>query len=86
MLGPKGQDLGTLSPRAPTIWKAEGYSAWDEMIMPKTDVKASYKLSAPNWADVQSRLGGSTYGPLYRLEVDIMIGAAREAVRAVTGA
>lgn len=81
LLGPKGQNLGTLVPRAPTIWKAEAYSAWDEMIMPKTDVKASYKLSVPNWTAVQSKLGGSTFGPLYRLEADIMIGDVTKTVR-----
>ena len=80
-LGPKGQDLGTLVARAPTIWKAEGYSVWDEMVMPKTDVKASYKLSTPSWAEVQSKLGGSTFGPLYRLEADIMIGDVKKTVR-----
>lgn len=80
-IGPKGQALGTLAPRAPTIWKAAGYAAWDEMILPKTDVKASYKLSVPNWNEVQQKLGGSTYGPLYRLEADIMIGETTRTVR-----
>lgn len=81
LLGPKGQTLGTLAPRAPTIWKAAGYAAWDEMILPKTDVKASYKLSVPNWNEVQQKLEGSTYGPLYRLEADIMIGETTRTVR-----
>jgi hypothetical protein len=81
LLGPKGEQLGTMQSRLPTIWKAEGYSAWDEMIMPKTDVKASYKLSAPNWGEVQKKLGGSSYGPLFRVEADIKIDGVTKTLR-----
>lgn len=81
LVGPKGEALGTLEARAATIWKSGGYTAWDQVIPPKTDVKASYKLSAPDWTLVEKVLGGSSFGPLYRLEADMSIDGFANIVR-----
>jgi hypothetical protein len=81
LLGPKGDTVGTLVTRRPKIWKAEGYAAWDETIMPKTDVKASYKLSLPNWSEVQNKIDGSTYNTMFRLEADIEIDGVPKTIR-----
>jgi hypothetical protein len=81
LLGPKGEFVGTLEPRLPKIWKAKGYAAWDQIIMPKTDVKASYKLALPNWSEVQDKIEGSTYNTIFRLEVDIFIGSVPRILR-----
>lgn len=81
LLGPKDEVLGTLQPRLPMIWGETSYSPWDETILPKTEVKASYKLSAPDWGEVQKKLGGSSYGPLFRLEADIKIDGETKTLR-----
>jgi hypothetical protein len=67
--------------RKPKIWKADGYGAWDETILPKTDVKASYKLSLPNWSQVQGKIEGNTYNTMFKLEADIEIDGVPKTIR-----
>lgn len=81
LLNPKGDAVGTLATRRPKIWQAEGYAPWDETIMPKTDVKASYKLSLPNWTEVQNKIEGSTYNTMFRVEADIEIDGVPKTIR-----
>ena len=81
LLGPKGATLDTLKTRSPSIWQENRYSPWDQVILPKTDVKASYKLSLGNWSKVEQSLGGSSYGPKFLVEADIDIGGVRKTVR-----
>lgn len=69
----EGKALGTLETRLPTIWKESGYEAWDGTLEPGADHKASYKLSVPDWSEVETALGGSSYGTMYTLEVDVEI-------------
>jgi hypothetical protein len=74
LLGPKGDALETIQTRMPTVWQEGGYASWDEMVPAKTDIKASYKLSPPNWNETEKKLGGSSYGPAFLLEADIEVG------------
>ncbi len=68
-----GKALGTLTPRAPSIWKETGYEAWDGVLTPGADHKASYKLSIPDWSAVETTLGGSSFGKMYTVEIDVDI-------------
>ncbi len=81
LLGPNGATLDTLKTRSPSIWRENGYAAWDQVVPPKTDVKASYKLSLGNWSKVEKSLGGSSYGPVFVIEADIEIGSLRKTIR-----
>ena len=69
----EGKALGALATRMPTIWNTSGYEAWDGTIQPGADYKASYKLSVPDWSAVERTLGGSSYGQMYIVEVDVEI-------------
>jgi hypothetical protein len=69
-----GKALGTLAPRAPSIWtEASGYQAWDGVLTPGADHKTSYKLGLPDWSAVETTLGGSSYGKMYTVEIDVEI-------------
>lgn len=68
-----GKALGSLASRLPTIWKESGYEVWDGTLEPGADHKTSYKLSVPNWSDVEATLGGSSYGKMFTVEVDVEI-------------
>jgi hypothetical protein len=81
LVGPDGKTLDTLEARSPTIWKDNAYVPWDQMVLPKTDVKASYKVSIGNWSKVEKALGGSSYGRMYVVEADVEIAGVRGTIR-----
>jgi hypothetical protein len=81
LLGPDEAILGIIAARSPTIWKNNGYGPWDQVVQPKTDVKASYKLSLDNWGKIEKTLGQSSYGPMFLIEADIDIGGVRKTIR-----
>lgn len=73
--------LGTLKTRMPTAWDdTDGYKAWDEAL-PRGALKASYKLGGPDWIGVESKLGGTSFGRMYMLEVDVDLGGTVQTVR-----
>jgi hypothetical protein len=83
VLAASGDELGTVNARLPTAWKQDGtYQTWDETIAPETDVKASYKLSVPNWNDVEAKLGDrNPFETKFVLEVDVEVGGELQTVR-----
>lgn len=82
LLAATGEKLGTMSARLPTAWKDDGYVTWDQKIAAKTDVKASYKLSVPNWNDVEAALGQrNPFETMLILEVDVRVGRELQTVR-----
>lgn len=83
LLDPKtGKTVATLEAREPAAWADGAYQSWNETIGPRQEVKASYELTVPNWADVESKLGGgSSYGLMFVLEVDVSVGDALQTVR-----
>ncbi len=74
-----GAALGTLTTRSPTQWNANGYVPWDGSLA-EGELKVSYKLSSPNWGEVQERTGASTYGPMYKLEADILVDGVAQTI------
>jgi hypothetical protein len=65
-----GTELDQLETSNPQKWSTSGgYSAWDETIAPKTDLKASYTLSSPAW----STMSDQSYSRKFRLRVTVKI-------------
>lgn len=76
-----GKRIGVVKSRMPTLWKAEGYASWNEMVAPNTEVKASYKLSLPTWDDPNRPAGNSNHGLSFILEADVTIDGVSKTVR-----
>jgi hypothetical protein len=82
LLSPEGVQLATLRARTPKAWVVGGYHPWDERLAPGAEVKASYKLSVPDWDAVDGKLGsGSSVGKMFVLEVDVTIDGRPQTVR-----
>jgi hypothetical protein len=65
-----GSELDQLEVSNPQRWAASGgYSAWDQTIAPKTELKASYTLSSPAW----STMSDQSYSRKFRLRVVVKI-------------
>lgn len=71
LLSIDGKDLGQLSSRHPTMFSETGYVKWEEIIPANAELKASYKLSIPNWSDVDTALGAPSVGVQFTLEVEL---------------
>jgi len=77
-----GGELGTLRSRGPAAFVDGSYKPWDETLKPGGDLKASYKLSMPNWSEVESRNGSKTsFGAMFVLEIDVEIDGVVQTVR-----
>ncbi len=69
--------VGTLNVRKPKQWiDGSGYRPWDQTVPAGGSLKASYKLSMPNWAEVDKDIGKSSFGYMFILEVDVEIDGA----------
>lgn len=80
-LSAAGESFGAIATRGPTHWRDNGYHVWDETLAAFTELAASYKLSMPNWAEVEKSQGSTSYGPMYLLEADVSLGAVVQTVR-----
>lgn len=81
LLAASGQDLGTVKTRLATQWQNNGYLPWDQQLQPNTDLKAGYKITPPDWTAVGAKLGGSSYGVMFVLEVEVEIDGVKQTVR-----
>lgn len=81
LLSKDGATLGAINARSPSLWNDNRYQPWDQNLAPSAEVKASYKLSIPDWTKVQTALGISTYAATYILEADIVVGDTTQTVR-----
>ena len=70
----EGKELATLAARQPSLWKETGYESWDGVLGADSDHKASYKLSVPEWSELERTLGRGSYGQMFLLEIEIDIG------------
>jgi hypothetical protein len=68
-----GKVVGTLQTRKPKVWANNTYEAWDQTVAPNTPTKASYKLSLPDWSEVEKAIGTSSFGHMFTLELDVEI-------------
>lgn len=75
-----GDVLGTMTTREPTVWDDSKYKPWDESIGAGASVKVGYALGDPDWAKVGKALGGSTWGPMYIVEIDVEIDGRTQTV------
>lgn len=77
-----GASLDTLTAREPQSWNGSGYVAWDSVIESSESLRASYKLSAPNWSALNSsRSAFAAYSRRYVLEVTLRIGGILRVIR-----
>lgn len=77
----KGKQVGELEPRKPSAWSDDGsYQPWDQTLAPDAPVKASYKLSLPDWSAVEKAIGESSFGHMFTLEVDVEVDGRVETV------
>ncbi len=81
LLSKDGKVLESISARSPMRWVKDSYATWDGVLPANTELKASYKLSAPNWSEVAAKVGGSSYGPMFVIEVEFQVGETKEVVR-----
>ena len=74
--------VAEIDARGPTVWDGTGtYAPWDESLKAGTEVKASYKLSVPNWSDVERKIGNvPSAGHMFVIEVDISVGGVKQTV------
>ncbi len=80
MLSEDGQELGEIIARDPTIWIDDGYRPWDEVL--GTDRhRVAYKISVPNWTDVEAKIGGTSYGPMFFLEIKVESNGVVQTIR-----
>lgn len=76
------KQVATIDARAPSAWVDSGYRPWDERLDAHAEIKASYKLSVPDWYEVEKKLGGnSSIGKMFVLEVDVMVDGRRQTIR-----
>ena len=65
-----GSEVDELDASNPQKWNSTGgYTAWDESIAPKTELKASYSLSAPAWSTMKD----TSFSRKFRLHVTVKI-------------
>jgi hypothetical protein len=81
VLDSTGKRVGTVSSRMPMIWKADGYQAWDETVMPNDAVQASYKLSLVTWDEGGAQTAQAPYGMNFFVEADVLIDGVSKTIR-----
>jgi hypothetical protein len=65
----RGTLLDTLTARDPQAWTGTIYVPWDGTISAGQSVRATFKVSAPDWNRLGDGNALSTFGHTYRLEV-----------------
>lgn len=71
-----GKLLDTLKSSKPQEWNGNGYAAWDQVVPPATELKASYDLTSPAWSTLNGSDSARTtnaYGTAYTLDVTLRI-------------
>lgn len=65
-----GAEVDQLEASNPQKWSTSGgYSAWDQTIAPKSELKASYTLSSPAW----STMSDTSFSRKFRLRVTVKV-------------
>jgi hypothetical protein len=72
--GISGAELQALTASAPSAWDGSSYVAWDSILKPSANIKASYPLSAPSWSTQSSR---DAYSKPYRIQVTVDVGGTK---------
>lgn len=70
--------VGKLSSRSPKSWNGNAYVAWDESVPASGEVKASYDISAPSYAN-----GKADFSTQYKLKITIDAGGSEIVVESV---
>lgn len=73
-----GTRLGTMTARAPLVWRDHAYQAWDATLRPGEALRLSVPTSAPPWSAMP---GGRTGAGLFQVEVTITVGGVAVTAR-----
>lgn len=68
-----GDVLGTMQVREPMRWQDNGFEPWDQQVAAEASLKVGYALGDPDWRAVEKALGGSSWGRLYVIEVEVEV-------------
>jgi hypothetical protein len=68
-----GALVDTLSASEAKQWLNNSYQAWDESVGAGATVKASYRLSAPQWSKIDAAGGRINYSKGYQTQVDVAV-------------
>ncbi len=69
-----GDVVASVEARNPKLWAEQSYAVWDEVLPAGVDSKSSYDISVPKWNEVETAIGGSSYGHMFTVEVELTIG------------
>ncbi len=72
ILSEKGEFLALLKARHPSIWTEDRYGQWNGEISANSSIKTRYKLSIPNWNDLDQK--NANRNSMLTLEVELEIG------------
>lgn len=76
------KELSRVDVRHPASWQDGTYVQWDEIVPAKSSVKASYRISVPDWGKVElEKAGASSYGQMFVIEVELTVDGERQTVR-----
>jgi hypothetical protein len=79
LLDSKGKVLQELTASAPSAWTQNAYASWDQTLGGGDTVRASYRLSSPNWNKLTNgRM--NAHGHTFQLRVTITIGNSSRTV------
>jgi hypothetical protein len=73
LLDAAGTHLGTLTPNAPLVWRADAYQAWDASLRAGDALRLSVPTSAPPWATMP---GGRWGTRMFQVEVTVTVAGA----------
>ena len=76
--------LGPMTSRKPSEWNPEGtYRPWNEEVAPRSNIKAAYRLAAPDWGRVQSDLGATVdlYSRPFVIEIEVAVDGRTQTLR-----
>jgi hypothetical protein len=75
--------VATVASRGPTVWGPDAtYVEWDERIAAGAKLQVGYRLTPPNWGDVEAKLGGaSSQARDFALEVTLEVDGKPMTVR-----
>lgn len=71
-----GKLVDTLKSSKPQEWNGNGYAAWDQVVPPASELKASYDLTSPAWSTLNGSDSARTtnaYSTAYTLDVTLRI-------------
>ncbi|MBL4637020.1 MAG: hypothetical protein JKY56_24415 [Kofleriaceae bacterium] len=71
ILSENGEFLALLKSRSPSIWTKDRYGQWNGEIPASSSIKTRYKLSVPNWTELENKSDSPNSMRVLEVELDI---------------